>query len=283
MQEERAPSLKPPEGLRPAQLGIVLLGRVILGHISATLADLAERGFLRLDEIPGDDGPDWLLTDLRDQASAGNALLRFEATLLRGLFGRQSPIRLSEITQELVPTLDQVRAQLVRDAVRNGRLRRWHRTKRTSRGEDLLKRIQAFRRDLRTVAASGNVEAMAPLAPYAMIFGFSVSSPASLGSPSAGPSRHRGEEMPEVPWARLDRFATYWQTLWAGFPADSYHGRSHPSGTERPSDFAHQWSAPREHAHGGNTHDYGHGGHGGGYGNFGGGHGGHSGFGGHGH
>src|SRR5690242_8761967 len=36
----------PPEGLRPAQLGIVLLGRVIVGHASATLVDLAQRGLI---------------------------------------------------------------------------------------------------------------------------------------------------------------------------------------------------------------------------------------------
>ena len=41
---------RPPEGLRPAQLGIILVGRVILGHVSATLVDLAQRGVLSLDE-----------------------------------------------------------------------------------------------------------------------------------------------------------------------------------------------------------------------------------------
>jgi hypothetical protein len=48
-------SAQPPENLRPAQLGIVLLGRVILGHIGATLADLGQRGLIRIDEVPGDD------------------------------------------------------------------------------------------------------------------------------------------------------------------------------------------------------------------------------------
>ena len=88
MQEGRAQSLTPPEDLRPAQLGIVLLGRVILGHISATLVDLAQRGFLRIEAIPGDGDPDWLLTSLRDQAAGRSVLLRFEATLLDGLFAR---------------------------------------------------------------------------------------------------------------------------------------------------------------------------------------------------
>lgn len=35
--------LAPPQDLRPAQLGIILVGRVIVGHIGATLIDLRGR------------------------------------------------------------------------------------------------------------------------------------------------------------------------------------------------------------------------------------------------
>ena len=48
MQAGQPKSVTPPEDLRPAQLGIVLRGRVILGHVTATLVDLAQRGFLGL-------------------------------------------------------------------------------------------------------------------------------------------------------------------------------------------------------------------------------------------
>ena len=37
----------PPDGLRPGQLGVVLLGRVIVGGIAATLVDLAGREIVR--------------------------------------------------------------------------------------------------------------------------------------------------------------------------------------------------------------------------------------------
>jgi hypothetical protein len=77
MQEGRAPGLTPPGALHPAQLGIVLLGRVVPAHVSATLTDLAQRGFLGLDEVPGDSDPEWQLTDLRGQAAGRGALLRF--------------------------------------------------------------------------------------------------------------------------------------------------------------------------------------------------------------
>ena len=53
----------PPRALRPAQLGVVLIGRVTLRHIGATVVDLAERGYLRV-ELIEDDARDWQITDL---------------------------------------------------------------------------------------------------------------------------------------------------------------------------------------------------------------------------
>ena len=84
--------LGPPEDLRPAQLGVVLVGRVVLGHISATIADLAARGYLRMDES----GADWVLTDLRQSAASGRGdLLSYEGELLEGLFDGRSEVGLS--------------------------------------------------------------------------------------------------------------------------------------------------------------------------------------------
>ncbi|MGG7378592.1 hypothetical protein ACQ7B2_07445, partial [Escherichia coli] len=72
--------------------------------------------------------------------------------LLDGLFSRQPSVRLSEIDEALVPVLNRFKAQLARDAVRNGRLHRWHRAKRPPRGEQLLTQIHDFRRALRALA-----------------------------------------------------------------------------------------------------------------------------------
>jgi hypothetical protein len=40
----------PPDGLRSGQLGVVLLGRVIVGDIAATLVDLAGREIVQVAE-----------------------------------------------------------------------------------------------------------------------------------------------------------------------------------------------------------------------------------------
>lgn len=269
MPGQQADSVTPPEGLRPAQLGIVAVGRVVLGHLSATLADLAQRGFLRIAEVPRSDDPDWLLTDLRDTRPGQDGLLRFEATLLDGLLSRQQ-VRLSALGQDLIPVLGKVRVQLRRDAVRAGRLRRFRREQRTTRGERLLEEIHDFRRGLRALAASGSSGVLAELAPYAMIFGLPVPAPVSLGTDSAG---RRQRRLPDVPWPS---FARDWQQT-----CERQFERSRGTGHRLASrDFAHQWSAPHNHSHGSDGHGHGgydsgdgaYGGHGG---DFSGGHAGH--------
>lgn len=268
----------PPADLRPAQLGIVLLGRVILGHVAATLVDLAQRGFLRIDEIPGDDDHDWLLTDLRGQAGTSRSLLRFEASLLNGVFARQSVARVGEISKDLIPALNRMRRQLYRDAVRRGWLRRWHHGRRTPRGEQLLKQIQLFRRELRTLATSGDSATTAELAPYAIVFGLGGSPALSLQAENTEPAQRRQSA---VQWSQSDRFATSWLAICAGLP-QAHVGRGHHTRDGRSGDFVQQWSAPRDHGHGSHGHGLGHGGydgydggHDGGAASGGGGHGGH--------
>jgi hypothetical protein len=253
--------LTPPGDLRPAQLGIIVVGRVIAGHIGATLIDLSRRGFLRIEEVPGGDSPQWLLTDLRDQEPGpGEPLLPFEAVLLGGLFGSEAQVRLPGIGDELIPALNRVRAELRRDAVRRGWLQRWRRGRRTEQGGQLLRQVQGFRRELRARALTG-AGVPAALAPYMMIFGLAAA-PATDTEPRDGTVTRRSGE---VPWARLEVFSTAWQVCVNHAGANGSNGRS--------GDFSHQWSAPPSHDHGNVGHHSGHGGYGGGD-HFGGGHGG---------
>ena len=118
MERPAGRNLAPPRALRPAQLGVILVGRVTLGHIGATVVDLAGRGYLSIEPVEDDD-PDWQITAL-DPAPDG--LLGYELTLLRGLFNGPQAIRLGRATAQMIPLLDKVRSQVVRDAVSTGRL-----------------------------------------------------------------------------------------------------------------------------------------------------------------
>jgi hypothetical protein len=264
--------LVPPEDLRPAQLGVVLVGRVLLGHISATVADLAVRGYLRIEGS----GADWVLTDLRQPVASGHGgLLSYEGELLAGLFDGHSEVGLPELAKPFMRTLDQVRSQLIRDAVRRGWLSRWRHETRTRRGEQLLAAIQDFRRELRAAARTGGVPPAQ--VPYAMVFGLSIAFPLRAGTPT-GSAALRGE--PEVPgpsslWSPSDQqFALAWQQACSRLAGN--HG-GHRPGEQWPG-FAHQWSQPH-HSSAGHDHTHGttYGGHDTTYGDHGGSSGGHAG------
>ncbi len=160
-----------PGGLRAGQLGVIVLGRVIMGDIAVTLADLAQRELLTVDEA-GDDG-DWLLRPSASAASGPRShLLGYEKRLLDGLAEAGAPARLSALPNGFGRALDGTREELVREAVRQGWLRRLHHGQRSPQGEDLARQVRFFRRDLRRLKAGGDQEFLTgALLPYALHFG----------------------------------------------------------------------------------------------------------------
>lgn len=114
---------RPPEGLRPGQLGVLVDERVDPVDIAATAVDLAVRGLLR---ISGDERrvlwftrTDWVLEKLRDPEPG--ELLDFEQRLFDGLFDGRDRVTTSELRGTFVADYRRVRDALYRDAVR----RRW--------------------------------------------------------------------------------------------------------------------------------------------------------------
>jgi hypothetical protein len=85
--------------LRPGQAGVILIGAVRPAHIAPTFVDLADRGYLRIEE-PADAEPDWLITRVRSAPLVlpGQGLLRYEKTLLRRVFRRADRVRLSQLS-----------------------------------------------------------------------------------------------------------------------------------------------------------------------------------------
>jgi hypothetical protein len=219
MEEPAGPGLAPPRALRPAQLGVILVGRVTLGHIGATVVDLAGRGYTRI-ELVEDGDPDWQITALDAER---DGLLDYERTLLRGLFDGPQAIRLGLVSARMIPLLDKVRDQIVRDAagagwlgqglvrrLAHGRLSLTGQgpVRRTKAGEELLKEIKAFRRELRAMAGDGSAGALARYAPYAMVFGLTAPVPTAdspMGEPSDGAD----------PRPQTADFAACWQKAWA--------------------------------------------------------------------
>ncbi len=109
----------PPDGLRPGQVGTLVDEAANTLDVTATIVDLAVRGYLRIDEIPkkGFFGkPDWTLTELRDGAD----LRAYERSLLDGLFKDGAEVTLASLRNTFATRLGQVQDALYDDALAEG-------------------------------------------------------------------------------------------------------------------------------------------------------------------
>lgn len=103
----------PPENLRPAQLGLILDENADTKDVTATIVDLAVRGYLTISEVQGE--KDWLLSWKPGGPAA--QLLTYEQTLLDGLFAGRQQVKLSDLKGTFQPTLRQAETQIYGDAM----------------------------------------------------------------------------------------------------------------------------------------------------------------------
>ncbi len=109
----------PPDGLRPGQVGTLVDEVANTLDVTATIVDLAVRGYLRIDEIPkkGWFGkPDWTLTKLKEAED----LLAFERSLFDGLFQSGDEVKLSALRNTFAARLAKVQDALYDDVVKQG-------------------------------------------------------------------------------------------------------------------------------------------------------------------
>jgi hypothetical protein len=157
------------EGLKPGEISLVLLGRVVMGDIAVTLVDLAQRGLLRVEEA--DDGADWLLAPPHG-VPARRAISEYEAKLLDQLPGQERPALLSSLAADLGQGLGKVRRALEREGVAQGWVRRLRHGQRTPKGEELARHVRSFQRELRKLKLDEGEEAISDtLLPFALRFG----------------------------------------------------------------------------------------------------------------
>jgi uncharacterized protein (TIGR04222 family) len=108
----------PPDGVRPGQIGTLIDERANVIDVTATIVDLAGRGFVLIREIP-DRGlfsrTDWTLVRL-EKAEA--ELLPYEKRLLDGLFLDGNEVEVSELKTTFAERLHGVERALYEDAMR---------------------------------------------------------------------------------------------------------------------------------------------------------------------
>ena len=113
--EAVVPEYGPPDNLRPAQLGLILDESADTKDVTATIVDLAVRGYLVIKDVKNGKH-DWELIQTKDEATG---LLPYEAVIFYGLFdGRTKQIRLSTIQGKFRSKLEIAETMLYEDSVR---------------------------------------------------------------------------------------------------------------------------------------------------------------------
>ena len=109
---EAAVEFAPPADVRPGEIGTLLDERVNPLDVTATIVDLAVRGYLHIEELPRDHfftSRDWLLTQ---QKPPDDALRAYETILLDGLFAARTTVRVSELKRTFSATLAKIEQSL---------------------------------------------------------------------------------------------------------------------------------------------------------------------------
>ncbi|MBT5773279.1 MAG: DUF2207 domain-containing protein [Dehalococcoidia bacterium] len=122
--EDSAIEFGPPENMQPGLMGTLVDEVAHPLDITATVIDLAVRGYLTIEEIPkegwfGKD--DWSLKRLRE---TDDELVGYEQRLLDGLFQDGDEVLLSDLKTEFVSRLKQVQDDLYDETVDRGWYRR---------------------------------------------------------------------------------------------------------------------------------------------------------------
>jgi hypothetical protein len=103
-----------PDGLSPAEVGTLVDEKVDLRDISASIIDLAVRGYLKIEEVKADS---WFSSesDYRFIKLKGpEGLKSFEKKLFNKIFDDRDTVLLSELQERFFPVISQVRSDLYR-------------------------------------------------------------------------------------------------------------------------------------------------------------------------
>jgi hypothetical protein len=120
-----AVQFNPPPGVQPGLVGTIIDESADTLDVSATVIDLAVRGFLTIEEIDGGGlthRTDWLLTRLVPRP--GEQLRPYESTVLEGLFAEANAVRLSDLKNHFSSTLSSTKDQMYDEVLRRAWFRK---------------------------------------------------------------------------------------------------------------------------------------------------------------
>jgi uncharacterized membrane protein YgcG len=122
--ETIVPEYEPPDKLRPAQLGLILDESADKKDVTATIVDLAVRGYMTITERKGGlfQNKDWTL---ESTGKAPNDLQLYERVIWNGLFKGREKVKVSELREKFVVSLRAAQEALYADSAK----RKWFPTR----------------------------------------------------------------------------------------------------------------------------------------------------------
>lgn len=115
---------EPPVGLRPGQLGTLIDERADPRDITATIVDMAVRGYIRIDpvdQVIGHAPKDYRLVKMRE---ADPGLIPYEMTLFTALFDGRDAVALADLKTTFASTMSKAQSQLYADVTQLGWFRK---------------------------------------------------------------------------------------------------------------------------------------------------------------
>jgi uncharacterized protein (TIGR04222 family) len=116
-----AVQFQPPKDMRPGQLGTLIDEQANVVDVTATIVDLAVRGYLRIEEVPKEGwfkSGDWRLVMVTPAPT--EQLNDYELRLLQGIFDDRAEVLLSDLKQTFRSDLQKVQEMLYDDVTRRG-------------------------------------------------------------------------------------------------------------------------------------------------------------------
>lgn len=104
------PNYEAPDNLLPAEVGSLIDERVNLTDLSATLIDLAVRGYIKISELPKND---WELIKLKDFVD----LKDWELSYISAIFADKTAIKISDLKNQLPSKLGKIKSEVYRALV----------------------------------------------------------------------------------------------------------------------------------------------------------------------
>jgi len=114
--ETIVPEYEPPDKVRPAQLGVILDESADTKDVTATIVDLAVRGYLTITEEP----QPWIFAKkdwtLHATGKTEDQLLPYEKIVYQGLFKDGTDVKVSELRTHFITSLRSAEGALYRDS-----------------------------------------------------------------------------------------------------------------------------------------------------------------------